>query len=263
MSGAAAKKGYRYQDLCAMYFALEGVRKDPSFQYLYCEQEKHDFEIWGDTSFSGYQTKTNPSTLTANETREVFAFYLKRSTASGKTINKLRFVFTEQPKNSLSHLFSFAKSGGRGVQYTGHVKKYIDRALAGIPIESLPVDFYHYEYEQIHRMVFSLCEEILRERVGASPLPTEAVHTFVSKLRDKVDEIGCDPDGSKRRYALVEFSSLIDQFLAGAKFQRQDGRRVIEISLPEELAERVIEAKITVRPERKGSNDGGEVDENL
>ena len=147
-----------------------------------------------------------------------------------------------------------------------YVKRFIDTALTGIPIESLPVDFYHFEYEQMQRMVFSICTEILTERLKtAEDIGTEVVHTFITKLRDKIDEISCDPDDGQRKYSPAEIATLIDKFLTGVRLERRSsgGRRVVEITLPEDIAEHALEARFTIRPERpkRGAKDGKPIDE--
>ncbi len=265
MSGTAAKLGFRYQDLCAMYFALDSMRRDTSFEYIYCEQGKLDFELWGTTNFSGFQVKTNPTSLTAAETNKIFLFYLNKSVRSGKSTNIFHFVFAAEPSNSLGHLFTFTRNGGRGVKYTGHVKKFIDTALNGVPIVSLPIHYFYFDHDQIQRMVFAICSEILTERLKTTEdIGSEIVRSFIARLRDEIDRISCDADALKRVYSPAEVSALVDKFLVGVRLERSRvGRRTVEITLPEDIAERALDVRLTI-PRQGGVGavrDGNTADE--
>lgn len=248
--GAIAKRGFRYQDLCAMYFALREFQKEPSFQYLYCEQEKIDFEIWNTGSFTGFQVKTTASGLSAKEANTIFLYYLNKAVSSGKKEKGFWFVFGDQPVKSLAHLLIVIRNGTRGTKYNGHIKKYIDVALENIPIDAFSIDFHLFNEEQIQHLVFSTSAEVLKDRLGAiMDVPTEVVRDFIARFKNEIDMVSCKTKENERVYSTIEIGSFVDSFLARVKVERyeQKGRQRIEIQLPEEISKYAFEAHVVIK----------------
>lgn len=255
--GTAAKIGYRYQDWCAMYFALDGFKNDASFEKVYCEQEKMDFEIWNSLNFNGFQVKTGLSGLTAGEINKIFSYYLNKSTTSGKQQKSFWFVFNKQPTKSLDHLFTVARNGRRGVSYSGQVKKFIDTALSGIPVEAFSINFYCYDEDQIRQLVFSISTDILKDRLDSgSDIQTEVVKNFVTRLRDEIDQISCKTDSSQRVYLAKEIDLLINSFLSTVRIERLEnqGARTFGLKPLKSAGNPAQVAPI----QNIGSNDGGD-----
>ena len=233
--GPIAKKAYRYQDWCAMYFALEGFKGDASFERLYCEQEKMDFEIWGTSSFIGFQVKINPATLTAKETNNIFLYYLNKSSTSGKQNKSFSFIFSQNPQKSLGHLFTVIKGGGRGVRYGKKIQRFIDTALQNIPVGDFPIDFHYFKENDIRQKVFALSTEILKDKIGKSEdIKIEFIYNFIARLRDEIDLISCKASSSDRNYSFNEIDLLINNFIITFGLEKKDasGTHIIKIELP-------------------------------
>lgn len=249
--GPTAKNAYRFQDWCAMYFALHEFKQGTSFEHIYCEQEKLDFEIWNASRFVGFQVKTSLNGLTAREVNNIFLFYSNKSLTSGKSDKSFRFVFGQRPIKSLDHLFTAIRSGSRGTNYAGHIKKFIETALRNIPTSSFSIDFYYFDEDQIRHMVFSASAEILKSRIGTTEdIQFEIIKDFITRLRDELDQISCRPQGNQRVYSAVEINRLIDSFLSRVRLVRLEkgGRDTIEVRPPERVISRAARTVRHLRP---------------
>ena len=259
--GPTAKNGFRYQDWCAVYFTLESIETNATFEYLFCEQEKMDFELWGASNFTGYQIKTNPSRLSARETNDVLLYYLKKSASSQKASNLFRFVFAQDLSGSLSHLFSNIRGNSRGIRYAPSVRKFIDGALKGINLKLLEIDYHFYSETQIKRMVFSIAAETLKKELGTgADIPTSVVNSFVTRLRDEIDRISCIPSDADRIYTVEQVRNLIADFLLGVRIigLRKEGQRSVKLKLEPQVASRSTKSKLTrnARPRIFQDRDG-------
>ena len=265
--GPTAKNAFRYQDWCAMYFALEGFIKDGSFEHIFCEQGKMDFEIWSTASFAGFQVKTKATGLTAEETNRIFLHYLRKSVTSGKENKAFRFVFGEQPTKSLGHLFARIRRDDRGIKYGRKVQHFIDRALSGVNTLAFSIGFHHLSEDQIRHLVFSISAELLKARLETgSDIPTEVVRTFVARLRDEIDRISCKRHDNDRIYSTLEIDSLITDFLSGVRIQQLEnkGRRSIEVKLPAGISHQRLEVIIRAPiVEGLDAKDGDPIKDNL
>lgn len=264
--GAIAKKGFRYQDLCAMYFALNSFKLDSTFEHIFCEQGKIDFEIWNADSFSGFQVKLNPKNLKAKDNNKIFLYYLSRAELSGKEKKNFWFIFSKQPINSIDKLFSTIRNGQRGVKYDKRTKKYIDTALDGVPMESFSISFRHLENEQVEQSVFAISADLLKQKLNTSEdIPTEVVRSFMSRLRDEVDKISCKSKEEERVYTAIEISKLIETFLVGVNIVKYERRgniaKKIEIKLPNNITEdyeirtQVIKLKASISAKKTTNED--------
>src|SRR6266542_2314295 len=203
--GPTAENAFRYQDWCAMYFALEGFIKDGSFDHIFCEQGKMDFEIWSTASFAGFQVKTKTAELTAQETNRIFLHYLRKSITYSKENKTFRFIFGKQPTKSLGHLFARIRGDDRGIRYGRQVQNFIDIALSGVNTPAFSIGFHHLSEDQIKHLVFSISAELLKARLETgSDIPTEVVRNFVARLRDEIDRISCKRQDSERIYSTFE-----------------------------------------------------------
>lgn len=218
--GLFAKKGFRFQDWCAMYFTLSGyIQESPFiFEYIYCEQEKLDFEIWNSSEFNGYQIKTNASNISAKEANQIFDFYYKKATTSQKKYKKFRFVFCENPKNSLLHLL-LKLSGNSGVnKYSKTTQKYISKALTNINTKDLVIDHCCYKEEDIRAMVFSTAGNILKSRIKKNEdFTSEMIINFIARFREEIDKISVEVIKNDRVYKLADIETLISNFLSTTK----------------------------------------------
>ena len=251
--GPIAKRAFRYQDWCAMYFALDNFKGNFSlFEHVYCEQGKLDFEIWHKSTFTGFQVKTSVDGLTANEVNRIFLYYLNKSQASRKRRSEFRFIFGEQPRKSLQHLFNVTSGNSRGVRYSNQITKYINTALYKIPTSSFFIDFYCFNEQQIKDCVFSRAAEVLNDKLEkGAVVSTEIVNIFITKFRDEIDKISCKPLSAERVYSVIEIDSLITTFLAtysGQRLENEGGSSIqIKINVPKHLQNRVFETHVSLR----------------
>jgi hypothetical protein len=233
-----------------MYFALESFKKDSSFENIYCEQDKMDFEIWSTSNFVGFQVKTKPDSLSAKEINKIFLYYLNKSIKSGKRNRAFRFVFGVQPTDSRYHLFTVVQGSNRGARYSRQIQKFIDAALQNIPAESMLITFHCFDEQQIKHLVFSLSAEILKEKLGSrQDIQTEVVRTFITKFRDEIDQISCKSQDVDRVYSTASLGLLVNNFLDDVKIEQseKEGEHTIEIRVPKRLSN-IVEAKISIKP---------------
>ena len=264
--GSVAKNAYRYQDWCAMYFALESFKSDPSFEGVHCEQNKLDFEIWNTLGFAGFQVKTNPAGLTARETNKIFTYYSNKSASSGKQNRSFRFIFTKQPTKCLGHLFTVVREDNRGVRYGRRIQTFINTALQYVPMGSFSIDFLCFNEQEIKHMVFSLSAEILKDKIGEEDdIRTEVVYNFIARFRDEIDKICCNISDTERTYSASEIDTLVSEFIRTFKAERwkREGLEVIRIELPKSSIKsaEIIKKRITIEMESieiKKENEGGQ-----
>lgn len=258
--GSTAKNAYRYQDWCAMYFALESFKDDSSFENIYCEQGKLDFEIWSASSFVGFQVKSNPATLTAKETNNIFLFYSNRSLYSQKQNKSFRFIFCKYPTKSLGHLFTTIRGENRGVQYGRQIQRYINTALKNIPVADFSIDFHFFEEKDIRQKVFSLSTEILKDKVGEEhDIKVEVINNFIARLRDEIDKISCKVNNEERNFSFNQIELLINNFIRTFRAEQLEdgGSRTIIIELPKDSL-KVNKQKITIEMEPIEANKSEE-----
>jgi hypothetical protein len=233
--GSIAKNAYRYQDWCAMYFALEGFEQGSSFERIYCEQNKLDFEIWQTSSFIGFQVKTTAAGLTAREINRIFLYYKNKSGVSGKPNKEFKFIFGELPIKSLAQLFIVIRDGYMGASFGRRVQKFIDTSLENIPVGQFTIGFHNFDQGQIRKMVYSQATKLLQLNVGTGKdFQTKIVDAFISSFRDKIDEISCRPSDGERMFKFDEIGLFIKSFTDTFQAQQytNEGRASIKIEVP-------------------------------
>jgi hypothetical protein len=218
--GPAAKNAYRYQDWCAMYFLLKSLQNN-SFEHIYCEQEKLDFEIWSESSFTGFQVKTNPAGLTAEETNRILLFYLNKAINSGRRIKSFRFIFGQRPVKSIGHLFAKIRGDSRGIRYSKQVQNFINRALQDISINSFSINYHNYDQIHIRASVYSISRDILINKLEKSEdIQSKVVDDFIAILRNEIDKISCKMQNEERIYLKADVDLLVRSFLDRVKIER-------------------------------------------
>lgn len=220
--GAIAKQRYRYQDMCAMYLALKCyLDEKDTFEHIYCEQDKLDFEIWGNNYFRGYQVKDIQGTLSADETNKIFKYYISKSTKSGKSNRCFYFIFSHQPKHSLNHLLAKLK-GNIGIQkYDKRTEKYIKKATSGFTTGAINVDFVCYSIDEIEYLAYATSSKALKKSlddVVVKDFPSEVIDGFLSRFRNEIDSISTCDDVTDRIYLKDTIDSFIKRFLVGVRF---------------------------------------------
>lgn len=219
--GAIAKQRYRYQDMCAMYLALKYyLEEEDIFEHIYCEQDKLDFEIWGNNYFKGYQVKDIKGTLSAKETNQIIKYYLNKSLRSGKSNRCFVFIFSKKPRHSLKHLLD-KLVGNYGVQkYGKRTEKYINTALSGLVTDRIIVDYYWWEPDGIEYQVYAISSKALKNSLGNTTrdFPSDVIDNFLSRLRNEIDLISACSIESKRIYEKGNIDKLIKKFLGGVRF---------------------------------------------
>lgn len=218
--GFFAKRGFRYQDYCAVYYALTGFLQESQFKFecIYCEQGKLDFEVWNTSEFNGFQVKTSPNGISAKEVNQIFDKYYKKSVSSKKKNKKFRFIFCESPKNSLLHLL-VKLAGNTGVKYGKTTEKYIQTSLENINTEGLKIDHRCYTEEELKAMVISVAGDILKSRIKQNEDYTSfVVYNFIARFREEIDKICIEVLEKDRMYRLVDIETLITNFIATTKF---------------------------------------------
>ena len=231
-----------------MYFALQEFKKKSTFEHIYCEQDKLDFEIWNTDRFDGFQVKLTASGLSAKEVNSIFVYYFNKAVSSGRKDKNFCFVFRTQPVKSLGHLLAVVQNGTRCVNYSGYAKKYIETALKGIPVDAFPIDFHLLDKDKIEHLVFSVSVEILEERMGVrDTIPSGITRNFITRFRDEIDRISCEENKSKRIYTSIEIGSLIDMFLRTVQIERYQGQNRIEIKLPKNDTVYPLETHVIVK----------------
>lgn len=215
--GASSKAGYRYEEWCAMYFALAGFRdhKKDEFEYIRCEQDKLDFEIWHKSSFHGYQVKSNPTTLSAKEANAIFLDYFKKAKESKKNSIGFKFIFLGEPRNSLLHLLLKCAENSGITSYNARTAKYISTALESVDYESFKIDYEQYSNEHIESLVFSACHLLIQDklRTPEQDIHASSINLFVTYLRDEIDRASCDPEEMKRTVNQQKVEEMIQRFL--------------------------------------------------
>jgi|GEM_PF-4906671 len=250
--GNTARSPIRYQDYCAMYFTLDHFKNNPSFEKVYCEQGKNDFEIWNSSEFIGFQVKTNPLNLTAKEINKVFKYYNSKSVTAAKDAKSFFFIFTTQPINSLGNLFTIIRDGCRGSVYGKRIQTFIDTALKDITFDTSTIRFHCYNKIDIERLVFSLSMEILKDKTDNSQaINDELARNFISRLRNEIDQVSCKEADDERVFTNSEIQELIGRFINSYKKEEIiDGgskkQTKIVIELPKMPYDQVVTRKITI-----------------
>jgi len=258
--GPTAKNAYRYQDLCAMYVALKEFKNGPSFEHIYCEQGKNDFEIWKTDEFLGFQVKTNPANLTAKEVNKIFKYYNNKSISSTRSKKLFFFIFAMHPVKSLDNLLKIVRDGYGGSVYGKRIQKFINTALQDIPIGVFIIRHLCYDERDIQRLVFSISTEILKEKTGGSrAISDEVAQNFVSRLRDEIDIISCKQNASERLFSNKEIDELIIRFINSYRKEevvdRKSGGQIkTTIELPKVPYNKVV-TKQTIITEIQVIND--------
>lgn len=262
--GNTARSPIRYQDYCAMYFALNQLKSNQSFEKIYCEQGKNDFEIWNADEFIGFQVKTNPANLTAREVNEIFKYYDNKSTTAAKTKRLFFFVFTIQPVKSLGHLFTIVREGYRGVKYGKRIQQFVDTALKDISVGLFTINFHCFSEQDMQRLVFSISTEILKEKTGnTEAIEDEIVHNFIARMRDGIDIISCKINDDERVFLNTDIQNLITMFINTYKKERiEDGgskkQKITVVELPKIPYSRTVTRQITITETLRIRSEGGE-----
>jgi len=216
--GSIAIDRFRYQDLCAIYFALESYIQSPTvFEQLYCEQDKLDFEVWNNNGFNGYQVKNVKGSLAASELNQILTYYLRRASTSGKSDTAFWFILSEKPKHSLYYLL-LKLNGNTGVNYQKRTKEYLRSSLNGITTTNFKIDYRCYNLTEIENLAFAVSRKVLKQNLGdTDDIPTEVVTDFICRFRDEIDIVSSDTDSVKRVYKIESVNKLIKTFLSRTK----------------------------------------------
>lgn len=187
--GAIAKSRFRFQDICAIYFSLkEYVQQSTNLDYIYCEQDKLDFEIWSHDSFSGYQVKNIKNSIKATEVNSILEYYINKAEKSRKHNRNFYFIFAQKPKNSLHYLLLKLSKNIGIKKYHKPAEKYIKTALDDLTINDINIDYHCYNIEEIEYLACDLSRRILKNKLN-SDFPSEVIQDFLSRLRDEIDII--------------------------------------------------------------------------
>lgn len=262
--GNASRSPVRYQDYCAMYFALDHFKNNESFEKIYCEQGKNDFEIWNASEFIGFQVKTNPLNLTAKEVNKIFRYYNSKSVVTAKDAKSFFFIFTTQPTRGLGNLFAIIRDGYGGSVYGKRIQTFINTALEDIPFDTFTIRFYCYNEIEIQRLVFSLSMEILREKTGDSQaVDDELTYNFIGRLRNEIDTVSCKEDDNERVFTNSEIQELIGRFINSYKKEEITNvgsrtQRKIVVELPKIPYDQVVTRQFTVTETLRIIKEDGE-----
>ncbi|MBP9711547.1 MAG: DUF4297 domain-containing protein [Candidatus Pacebacteria bacterium] len=261
--GPSAKTGFRYQDLCSVYFALENLGNNAEFEQVFCEQDKMDFEIWSKSSFAGYQVKSSLVGLTAKETNNILLYYFSKATQSSKKDSSFKFIFTKNPSKSLAYLFLNIRGDDRGIKYSTATKRFIEASLKGIDKNRIEIDYLAYDHRQIDGLVLLAATEILKKALGpGSDIHTEAVRSFIARLRDEIDKISCKGNSLERIYSVGNIKDLINDFLVSFRGSNllKEGLHSTEVRLPLDVINKIIDDRMRANPIKikKDKNKEGE-----
>lgn len=247
-----------------MYFALNHFKGNPSFEKIYCEQGKNDFEVWNTNEFIGFQVKTNPANLTAREVNEIFKYYDNKSTTTAKTNRLFFFIFTIQPVKSLGHLFTILREGYRGVKYGKRIQQFVDTALKDVPVGLFAINFHCFSEQDMQRLVFSISTEVLKEKTGnTEAIEDEVVYNFIARMRDGIDIVSCKINDNERVFLNTDIQNLITVFINTYKKEKiEDGgskkqKRTI-VELPKIPYNRVVTRQITITETLQIRSEDGE-----
>lgn len=250
--GNTSRSPIRYQDYCTMYFALDHFKNNPSFEKIYCEQGKNDFEIWNAGEFIGFQVKTNPLNLTAKEVNKIFKYYNGKSVVAAKDTKSFFFIFTTQPIKSLGNLFTIIRDGYGGSVYGKRIQTFVNTALEDIPFDTFTIQFHCYNKIDIQRLVFALSMEILKEKTGNSQaVNDELTHNFIGRLRNEIDTVSCKENDNERVFTNSEIQELIGRFINSYKKEEiinggSNTQQKTVVELPKIPYDQVITRQITI-----------------
>jgi len=266
--GSSAKRGFRYQDWCIMYFLLSNYHSNQSaFEHLYCEQGKLDFEIFSSDGYEGYQVKSGKH-LAARDINRILSYYSDRSNTSKKGGRFFYFVFSSRPINSLAYLISKISGSKGAAKYNKVTDKYINASIKDINLSGLIINYHCYSQHEIEDLVFSKALKILKDKMAKDDdVYAGIVDNFVALLRDLIDNISCRETADNRTLAKEQLEEEILKYLRTVKYSRTKGNGstnaiYVEVKTDQEL-EVNIKTRKSIPPiktmELKNENEGNPI----
>ncbi|MCK4355127.1 hypothetical protein KAW43_02105 [Candidatus Parcubacteria bacterium] len=234
-NGVSAQNAFRYQDWCAIYFLLNHyLENNSSLEYLICENDKLDFEIWLASDFEGYQVKTQKD-LSARELNSIFKFFLTYI----RTIPKncfIYFIFQDEPVKSFSFLV-VKLSGDRTIKSVSSIdEKYFSTALKDVDLSTIKLDYRIFSEKDIQRLVYGLAKEVLEKYYPKDQdLLPSLIDNFIFRLKDKIEELSSKTRIEERRIEKVALKNIIHKIISSQGFSKQDrfgDRKFVKIELP-------------------------------
>lgn len=239
--GTTARLGFRYQDFCILYVLLSEY-SDDNFQYIVCENDKHDFEVLRDDKNLAYQAKSG-SALTSNELNEVLKFFTDRFQENLDN-SELIFFFADRPSGALSHFFErFNSRGLRPHKSHKTVVKYIMNALSDIDENyNLQVRCEVFNKRDIEDLVRGQASRLLQEMFRVEAINSFTCETFISHLKNKVDDLSAKHTIDDRRISKADVISICRSISSTTVTENPDGtsREITVQAVPEDSNYEII-----------------------
>lgn len=214
--GVAARIGYDYQDGCAVYFLLKHYLEETSFEKIYSEQDKLDFEVWTSNNFNAFQAKTRADT-NAKEIWSILDFFIRKAGISEVSSKKKRllFLFSKEPENSLLLLFKKLKKERGVAKYTKTTDKFIKTAMNGLMTQGLEIDYKFLSEYDLDCCLEGCLRKALYTKIkkGKHKLKAEMVLNFGARLIEEIKRISRITIDSDRCLSLIELESLLEEYL--------------------------------------------------
>lgn len=262
--GVSAKKGFRFQDWCAVYVLLDYYQSNStSLEFLNFERGVIDFEVWLNRLVENYQIKGGETSLSAAYLNSIFKHL---SAVCGKDEKKRDFTlvlfFSSQPKHSLLYLIEHL-GGNRGVKdYNRKTTRYISSALTGIDPGKITIRHRSFSEQEIRCLCFGLAKNILERHYSKTKeLLPAVIDNFLARLREEIDAVSTIAISERRKISRKDLLDLIDKTISIIRHIQKTPTRTLNIKLKidEHVKRRLLTSgEITIPPGKVGTLYGGE-----
>jgi len=253
MNGAVlSKSGYRYQDLCAFYFFLNHfVENENDLDFLICENNKLDFEIWFCSQLKGYQAKSS-NNFTARDLNALLKFFLDRIKSESRQAF-LCLVLGSEPEKSLQHLISKLR-GDRGVKrYHKRTEDYIATVLDNIDLSKFEFQYFYIAKQQVYDLLHGLSGRVLQKFFNESEdLPPGLIENFIGRLKDAIDAVSTKTSITDRKITKKQLKILIKKVVSSSGYYKdtKSGSKFVTVKIPDDYKKLKIEVEKTAIPEK-------------
>lgn len=233
--GVPAKKGFRFQDWCAVYVLLDHYQNNSNgLEFLNFERGIIDFEVWLSQLVENYQVKGGKTTLSASYLNSIFKRHLSTVCDKKKREFTLVFFFSAQPKHSLLYLIEHL-GGNRGVKnYDRKTTRYISNALLDVDPTKLAIRHQSFPEQKVRYLCFGLAKEILERHYSKNKeLPPGVIDNFLSRLREEIDAVSTKEILETRRIDKKNLLDLIAKIISSVRHIQQTpaGKRYIRLKM--------------------------------
>jgi len=231
-NGVLAQSAFRYQDWCAIYFLLERyLDNNNSFEYLICENDKLDFEIWLNSQFEGYQVKSKEN-FSAQGLNNLLKFSLNYT----KNIQKdcfIYLIFQKEPIKSFRFLVLRLAGDKSIMRINGIIENYFSNALNNlIGLERIELDYKILSEKGVQYSVYGLAKKVLEKHYrDDEDLPTGMIDNFIVRLKDKIEEMSASSDIKDRRIETIILKNIINKVISSHQ-DKLGNSKYIRIELP-------------------------------